>query len=338
VSTPRRHSIRDVARRASVSIATVSNVLNNPELVAEATRARVLAAIAELGFVPNGPARQLRAGRAQAVGVVVLDLANPFFTEVVRGVEDRVTEADGLVIVCSSDDNPSREARHLRMLEQQGVRGVLVTPAQASLDVLSDIRSRGTPVVLLDHTADDMCAVAVDDVRGGELAAAHLLELGHRRIAFLNGPDTIRQCADRRRGIHRAIQQAGLDPQECLLEVTLPALNADAGEASLNQLLAHRRPPTAIACVNDVVALGVLRGLRRRGMTVPDDIAVTGYDDVEFAGMLSTPLTSVRQPKYQLGHTAADLLLTESTEGTTHEHRQILFQPELVVRASSVVS
>jgi len=285
----RRSGIREVAEAAGVSVGTVSNVLNNPALVAEATRQRVEEAIAQLGFVRNGSARQLRAGRSAAVGAIVLDIGNPFFTEVARGIEDRLGEDGCILILCSSDERAEKEARYLRLLEEQGVRGVLVPPAGGELDLLGELRGRGTPVVLLDRTSTDpdICSVAVDDVKGGELAAGHLVSLGHRKIAFVNGPTTIRQCADRRRGVRRALRTAGLDLDTSLREVTVPTLNADGGEAALDDILNAPRSdrPTAIACVNDLTALGVLRGLRHRGMTAPNDMAVVGYDDVEFAGM-----------------------------------------------------
>jgi LacI family transcriptional regulator len=332
-----RYTIQDIAQLAGVSVGTVSNVLNRPELVTQRTRQRVVDVIDEVGFIRNGSARQLRAGTSRAVGAIVLDLANPFFTEVARGIEDRLTEDGYVLILCSSDESPEREASHLRVLLEQSVLGLLVTTADRSLDRLEAVRRRGRPVVLLDRTSPSgtMCSAAVDDVRGGELAVAHLLSRGHQRIGFINGPTSIRQCADRRKGARAAIRASGLRHVEVLLEVTSPTLNADGGEAALDTLLAADPRPTAIFCVNDVTALGVLRGLRQRGLSVPEDLALVGYDDVEFAGLLATPLTSVRQPKYQLGRAAADLLLAEASEGPDHRHHQLLFQPELVVRASS---
>jgi LacI family transcriptional regulator len=331
------HTIQDIAALAGVSVGTVSNVLNRPELVAQRTRQRVQEVIDQVGFIRNGSARQLRAGTSRAVGVIVLDLANPFFTEVARGIEDRLAEDGYVLILCSSDESPEKEARHLRLLLEQSVLGLLVTTADRSLDRLALARRRGRPVVLLDRTSPDgtMCSAAVDDVRGGELAVAHLLSRGHRRIGFVNGPTTIPQCADRRDGARKAVRDLGLSPAEALIEVTNPTLNADGGEAALDVLLADARPPTAVFCVNDITALGVLRGLLRRGLSVPGDMALVGYDDVEFAGLMTTPLTSVRQPKYQLGRAAADLLLAEAAAGPDHRHDQLLFQPELVVRESS---
>lgn len=333
----RRQSIRDVAELAGVSVGTVSNVLNKPALVAEETRRKVEAAIATLGFVRNGSARQLRAGTSHAVGAIVLDISNPFFTDVARGIEDRLAEDDHILILASSDESPERERRYLRLLEEQGVRGVLVSPAEDDLSPFDQARGRGTAVVLLDRTSPGatMCSVAVDDVRGGELAAAHLVSLGHRRIALMNGSTKIRQCADRRKGVRKALRAAGLPLSSSLVEVTVSSLNAAGGEEGLNRLLDRSEPVTAVVCVNDLTALGVLRGLRQRGLSVPDDVSVVGYDDVEFAAVLSTPLTSIRQPRYQIGRAAADLLLAEARVRGRHRHEQVLFQPELVVRESS---
>lgn len=332
---PRRNGIREVAAAAGVSVGTVSNVLNSPDLVAGSTRERVELAMRELGFVRNGLAHQLRAGRSATVGAVVLDLANPFFTEVNRSVEDRLAEDDCVLIVCSTDENIDKEARYLRLLEEQGVRGILITPADPGSERIAQIRARGLPVVLMDCPSPipEMCSVAVDDVQGGELAAGHLIARGHRRIAYFNGPHTIRQCADRSLGMRNALRGAGLDPARQLLEVTLNGnVTAEGAVAHLEKVLADPDVPSAIACVNDVVALGALRGLRQRGIRVPDEMAVIGYDDVPFAAELYTPLTTIRQPKQQLGRAAAELLLDEADPD--HVHRQIVLRPELVVRSS----
>ncbi|WP_273653469.1 LacI family DNA-binding transcriptional regulator [Cellulomonas fimi] len=333
----RRPSITDVAKRAGVSVGTVSNVLNRPDQVTPATRDRVQAAIDELQFVRNASARQLRAGTIQTVGAIVLDIANPFFTEVARGVEDRLAAEDYTLMLSSSDEDPERESRYLRLFEEHGVQGVMVTPSAGSIDALLAVRDRGVDVVLLDATSpfDDLSSVAVDDVRGAALAIEHLVELGHRRIAFVNGPLSIRQCADRRAGVLQALHAAGLDPEQALVEVTIGSLNADGGEEGIAQVLDTTDRPTAVFCVNDLAALGVLRGLRARDVAVPAEMAVVGYDDVTFASMLTVPLTSVRQPTHQLGWTAADLLLRQRTEGERFQHQRVQFQPELVVRGSS---
>jgi LacI family transcriptional regulator len=164
---------------------------------------------------------------------------------------------------------------------------------------------------------------------------SHLLGLGHRRIALVNGPVAIRQCADRRRGALRAVERAGLDPAAVLTEVTVPAMNARAGIAAADELLGGGPRSTAVFCANDMLALGLLRRLSQAGVAVPGDLAVVGYDDIEFAADAAVPLTSVRQPKYQLGRAAAELLLDEADRPDQHEHRRFVFKPELVERASS---
>lgn len=330
--------MREVAEHAGVSLATVSNVLNRPEIVTEATRLRVQAAIEQLGFIRNGTAHQLRAGRSNHLGLVVLDVTNPFFTEIARGVEDAANEAGYVVILCNSDNAPEKEQRYLHMLQEQRAAGILITPVQSDVAYLEQLSQQNIAVVLLDRPshARSLCSVAIDDVLGGELALKHLLELGHRRIAFVSAPLSLCQYAERYHGARRAIQRAGLDPDEVLSEIFLAVPNALAGEQCVETILTTTDRPTAVFCINDFLALGVMRGLSLRGMSIPNDIALIGYDDVVFSGMLSPALTSIRQPKYQLGRTAADLLLHEIGEAGKHQHTQIVYQPELIVRKSTM--
>ena len=318
-----------------MSLGTVSNVLNRPERVSPPTRDRVLQAIESLSFVPSGPARQLRAGTLTAVGAVLLDISNPFFTEVARGIEDRLGDDDLTLMIASSDSDPGRESRCLRQFEEHGVLGVLVTPATENIDHLRDLRNRGVGVVLLDRrsTHPDLSSVAVDDVKGGRMAVEHLLDLGHRRIGLINGPASIQQCADRREGAMRALDSAGIS-RDALLEVVVRELSVAGGEYGADAILADRDRPTALFCANDITAMGAIRRIRTSGLGVPEDIAVVGYDDVSFAAMMTTPLTSIRQPTRQLGTVAADLLL-RGIASAEMPAQQIEFEPELVVRESS---
>ncbi|MEV5751529.1 substrate-binding domain-containing protein [Actinoallomurus sp. NPDC052308] len=326
--------IKEVARRAGVSPGTVSNVLNRPERVAATTRARVQQAIRELGFVRNGSAATLRAGQSRAIGLVVLDVGNPFFVEVARGVEDVVSDRDHAVILCNSGESPGREARNLRVLAEQRVRGVLITPADEDLSLLEDLRERGVAVVLVDHPATgDVCSVSVDDVAGGDLAVTHLLDRGAERLAYVTGPLGIRQCTERRKGARRALRTAGR-PARALEDVVVPEMNASGGALAAEKLLSGGLPD-AIFCANDLLALGVLRALSQAGVRVPDDVALIGYDDIEFSSAAAVPLSSIRQPTYQLGKIATELLLEECDDPRGHAHQQIMFQPELVVRESS---
>ncbi|MDX6256493.1 MAG: LacI family transcriptional regulator [Frankiales bacterium] len=331
-------SVKDVAARAGVSVGTVSNVLNRPDRVSPETRDRVSAAIAELGFVRNESARHLRAGSSRTVGLVVLDVANPFFTDVARGVEDTASAAGLAVILCNTDEKTTKEDAYLELLEEQRVRGILITPADAISDRLTELRRRGTPVVLLDRKAAgrDQCSVSVDDRKGGDLAVSHLLESGHRRIAFVGGPLSIAQVADRLRGARAAVKRAGL-PEAALIVTSTLGHNVAAGRLAVQELvtMAKRKAPTAVFCANDLLALGALQELSHRGFRVPADMAIVGYDDIDFASAAMVPLSSVRQPRHQLGRTAAELLIEEADNAAGHKHRQVVFEPELIVRESS---
>ncbi|BCJ69335.1 LacI family DNA-binding transcriptional regulator [Polymorphospora rubra] len=330
--------IKEVARRAGVSLGTVSNVLNRPNSVAPATRQRVLDAIAELGYVRNDSARQLRAGQSRTVAIVVLDVANPFFTDVVHGAEQVIEEAGAMLIVCNSGEDSARERRHLELLEEQRVRGVLITPVAHGVQPnLERLHNRGIPVVLVDRGSGQAsrCSVAVDDLLGGRLAMEHLLDQGHRRIAYAGGPFSIPQVADRHAGAAAALTERAVATE--LHVASTGSLTVAAGRRAAEELLTlpagHR--PTAVICANDLIALGVLQQLTERGLRVPDDVAIVGYDDIEFAGAAAVPLSSVRQPREQLGRTAALLLLEEAEADLVHRHRHVVFQPELVVRRSS---
>ncbi|WP_457100950.1 LacI family DNA-binding transcriptional regulator [Microbacterium sp. P5_E9] len=328
-------SVKDVAAAASVSVGTVSNVLNTPSKVAPATVERVLLAIEELGFVRNDAARQLRAGRSRSIGLVVLDVGNPFFAEIVRGAENRAAE-DGLsVLVGNSDETPEREGAYLDLFREQRVNGVLITPVTDDLGAVERLRDSGVPVVLVDREPDGgaFSSVAVDDVEGGHLAVAHLLEIGRRRIAYVSGPLGIRQVADRLEGARRAVAEC---PGATLEVIEMPALSVLRGRAAGEQIVA-RAPgdrPDAVFAANDLLAVGLLQGLHLiADLRVPEDIALIGYDDIDFASATVVPLSSIRQPAALIGYRAVDILLAE-VAGADHE-RNVRFQPELVVREST---
>ncbi len=316
---------------------TVSNVLNRPDRVTDATKAQVLAAISELGFVRNSSAAQLRAGPSPSLGLIVLDLANPFFHDVARGVEDVAEDVGYAVILCNSDEQARREDRYLQVLEEQRVRGVLITPVEVGSTRLDALRRRGTPTVLVDRHDPrvNCCSVAVDDVTGGELAGACLLAQGHRRIAYFTGPLKIRQCADRLSGLRLAASAAGLDPDRTITVIEVSALNARTGYEAATRLFGDDTDVTAAFCANDLLALGVLRAAVSTGRRVPHDIALLGYDDIDFAADAAVPLSSVRQPRRQIGRAAAQLLIEECDNPDTHAHQQIMFKPELVIREST---
>jgi LacI family transcriptional regulator len=331
--------MKDVAMLAGVSLGTVSNVINSPDLVRAPTRERVITAIDKLGWVPNQSARQLRAGRSRTLAVVVMDIANPFFTDLVLGAEDYGQERGYSVLVSNSAQQPARERNHLQLLEQQRVGGVLLAPIWGLSDQVRQLRRRGIPVVLLDRAGDatDICSVSVDDVEGGRIAVQHLLDQGHTHIALVGGPGDLQQVRDRRRGAELA--SAGHRDVR-LLTISTPNLDAASGVRAADELatLTTAERPTAVFAANDLLAIGVLQGLVTHGFRVPDDVALIGYDDISFAASAAVPLSSVRQPARDIGRRAAGLLLDEiasAEQDEPHSHAAVLFTPELAVRRSS---
>ncbi|MEU6578547.1 LacI family DNA-binding transcriptional regulator [Streptomyces sp. NPDC046805] len=330
--------IKDVARQAGVSVGTVSNVINRPDSVAAATRERVRAVIDRLGYVRSESARQLRAGRSRIMALLVLDMTNPFFVDIASGAERAARQAGLGVMLCNSAQSPAEEADYLGLFAEQRVRGVLVTPADTTGGTLRSFARHGIPYVFVDRTvaSTDACSVSVDDVKGGALAVRHLLQGGHEGVVYVSGPLHLPQCQDRRTGALAALHEAGLPPQS-LLHIEADRLDVAAGRDAGARLLGMSPRPTAVFCANDLLALGVLQTLYAAGVSVPDDIALVGYDDIEFAAAAVVPLTSVRQPARRMGRAAAELLIEETGEQTAqHEHRRIVLQPELVVRASSL--
>jgi LacI family transcriptional regulator len=328
--------IKDVARQAGVSVGTVSNVINRPDLVSEETRTRVQSVISRLGYVRSESARQLRAGASRMVGLLVLDMANPFFVDVAKGAERAARQAGLGVVVCNSAQSPEEEREYLAHFAEQRVRGVLITPVDSAAGNLGVLRGQNIPFVLVDRVSPDAdaCSVSVDDVAGGRLAMQHLLTAGHRAVVYVGGPGELSQVRDRRAGALAALDELGV-PHDVLTEVSVERLDVAAGRDAGARLLGLTPRPTAVFCANDLLALGVLQALFAARISVPDDIALVGYDDIEFAAAAAVPLTSVRQPAVRMGRMAAELLLEETGEGD-HRHRQVVLQPELVVRRSSL--
>lgn len=333
----KRVGIRDVAARAGVSISTVSNALNRPQLVSEPLVDRVRTAADQLGYVPLHAAQQLRAGRSGLLGMTVINIANPFFGDMVAGAEDAASAAGMRVLVGNSSDDAAKERDHLELFERVQVEGALVSPFGAVEPWLRRLRGRGIPVVLVDATDEsgELPSVSFDDIAGGRLAAEHLLAAGRRRLAFVGAREEVRQVRERLQGARLAV--AG-HPDATLEPVWTARTTSELGVAFGEQLAA--RPPAerpdGIVTSNDHLAIGLVHGLIGRGVRVPEDVAVVGYDDIEFAAIAAVPLTSVRQPAREMGRTAAELLLARITGTPGSELAAVVYRPELIVRASSM--
>lgn len=323
----------DVARTAGVSASTVSNVLNRPDLVAPATRERVLAAIDELQYVPNEPARHLRSGTARSVGLIVPDVANPFFSAVARGVCEAAAAEDHSVVLVDAREDDALELAGIERLLRQHVRGALFTPVHEASDGLDLLRRRDLPVTLLDRDVPsaERCSVGVHHARGGALGIEHLRRLGHRRIAWVKGPESIPQVRERTAGVEQAARAGGVE----ILHIEIDSMTSAAGAEAGARLSAMADRPSAAFCANDLLALGVMRSLVAADLVVGRDLSLVGYDDIDFCASASTPLTSIRQPAEEIGRSALRLLLAECDANEGHLHQRVLFDPVLVDRAST---
>lgn len=327
-------SIRDVAAHAGVSVATVSNALNRPEMVSESSARRVQEAIASLNYVPNVAARQLRAGRSDAIGMAVINITNPFFSEAVLGAEETMQRASYSVIVGNSYDSLSRESRYLELFDRQRLDGVLLAPVSDDLAALDRFDKRRVPVVLVDRVDPNgkYLSVSLDDVLGGRLAAEHLLAGGARRLTLVGGPFEVAQMRDRLKGFREAVLAAGARFDLIETRTLGVRLGREIGDR-IAQLDGAQRPD-AVFGANDEVALGIMQSLVQRGVSVPDDIAIVGYDDIDFAAAAIVPLTSISQPSNDMGGEAARLLIAAIADPAA-DLDSIRFEPTLVQRQST---
>lgn len=329
-------NIEDVARLARVARSTVSNVINRPEIVAESTRKRVTDAMEMLDYVPNESARVLAGGLGRFIGMVVHDTSNPFFGQIARAVEDTALDRDYVVTLTSTGAEPTREDNALRLLMRQRAQGVLLTTTALRATAVASLRRIGTRVVLLDNLGgDDECSVSVDDVEGGRLAGRHFLDCGFTRMAFAGRPRRTTQHGDRLTGLRQALTEGGGHPGLHVEELTVANDDVASGRQAAATIAAgDLSTPLAVLCGNDLIAMGIMFGLQELGVSVPDQVAICGYDDIDLAQYLAIPLTTVRQPMADMGRTAFELLLDE-VSNRDHAHRAERFAPELVVRRST---
>lgn len=327
--------IRDVAAHAGVSVGTVSNVLNTPDRVSPRSLEKVTAAMAELGFVRNEVARQLRQGSSKVFGMVTFSLSNPFFGDVAHAAEVAAEENGYTVVVGSSDQEQEREDRYVDLFEVQRVRGLMIAPLDGISPRLAQMRERGIPVVIFDSRVDleHYSSVQMDGIAAGYLAASHLIESGRRRLMFAGGP--LQQVVDRLTGASRAV---GENPGVTLAITDTPDLSVAEGRAVGERIAALPRAdrPDGVFAANDLLAVGMLQSLLNvPDLSVPDDIAIVGYDDIEFASASVVPLTSIRQPREAIAREAVRMLLAEAEDPDGYVHESVLLPPELIVREST---
>jgi LacI family transcriptional regulator len=328
-----RPSMNDVARHAGVALGTVSNVLNNPHKVADRTRRRVEAAIADLGFVRNSAARTLAAGATDTVGLVLVDIGNSLFVDIARGVESAAAAAGLKVLLANSDVDQAKQDAYLHLFDEARVAGLLLAPLDGPLDAAHVVQSHGRPVVLINAPAVDegMCTVTVNEELGGYLAAQHLLNQGARRLAFLGGPFDLRAISQRLDGVRRAAAEAAAE----LAVVEAHSLNIGAGRVVGRTLLEASPAIDGVVCASDPLAVGVIQAATDLAIAVPEQLVVIGYDDNHFAAESAIPVSTIAQPGRQMGEAAAQLLLQEINDATGHRHAAVVLDPQLIARRST---
>lgn len=333
-------TINDVARRAGVSAMTVSRVVNNSGYIGAETRARVEEAIETLGYVPNALGRQLRSKQTKLLGLVLSDITNPFFTTIARGVEDAARAGGFNVVFCNTDESETEERRYLRTLVERQVDGILLVPASSSGASLRLLAAQRIPVVLIDRRVrrPNVDSVGADSEAGARDAVRHLIDLGHRRIAVLSGRADVSTSADRVAGARHALAEAGLALDERLVafgDYNYAEGNGTDGYEMARRVLAVEPRPTAILAANNFIALGALRALREARIAVPDEVSIVAFDDLPPDWVVEPFLTVVAQPAYEIGRTAAEVLLERLGPTPPAISREILLSTELVLRRST---
>ena len=325
-------TIKDVAARAGISYTTVSHVVNGTRPVSEQVRRKVEAAIAELGYVPSGVARSLRARATGTLGLLVPNASNPYFAELARGIEDHAERNGYSVILCNSDDDIDKQLRYLRVLLERRIDGLIVATVASDAAFAQALANLQVPLVLVDRSLEGVSAdqLRVDHEQGAYLATRHLLELGHRRIVCIGGPASTQVAQLRAAGYQRALDEAGVAAQAV---VDCP-FTSPAGHAAAQVLLAAEPRSTAIFAGNDMIALGVLRAAAERGLQVPRQLSVVGFDDIEVSRYLHPALTTVGQCIGALGEQVAARLL-ERIRTPDLAVTQRLIEPILLLRESS---
>lgn len=324
-------TIKDVARMASVSVTTVSRVLNQRMVVRPETEQRVWAAVEALGYQPDSSARALVTGRTGSIGIIVRDICDPFYPPLVHGVTAVANENEYSSFLCNLCVDPET-AYYLRLVKENRVDGVIITTSHIPDEQVLLIRDAGVPLVLVNRQMSDVVSICTDNERGGHEAVCHLVELGHRQIAFIGVPSFVKSGIPRRRGYDRALEEHGLTPNPDLIVVE--ENSADGGYCAATTLLARRQNVTAVFAYDDVMAIGAMRAFQERGIRIPEDLAIVGYDDIPLAAHVSPPLTTVRQAIQMMGIRAMQMLI-KLMEGEEPEEVETLLQPQLIVRQSS---
>ena len=348
-------TIKDIAREAHVSYATVSRAFNNRYGVRSETRDKVLEIASRLNYTPNGIARGLVLKQTKTIGLVIPDITNPFFPEVARGIEEGAKEEGYSVFLCNTNWEQERQLQYIRLLAEKRVDGLIIAPMSDAPDPEAERLHRSVPVVYVDRAPrnTERSYVVIDNVRGGFIATRHLIEAGYRKIGFIGAVEQALPIDERLKGFRMAMEHHGVPIDERFIRIG--HFNQETGVTFIEGMIKEGDYPQAVFAENDIVALGVIHGVREMGLSVPGDVAVVGFDDISIASLHYVQLTTVFQPKYEMGRTAVRILLDEigaqagpaSTEtadrarakkSTEPSRRVVILEPRLIVRKTSIAT
>jgi DNA-binding LacI/PurR family transcriptional regulator len=329
----KKATVKEVSQIAGVSTATVSRVLAGFEEVSDETRQRVLEAAKSLNYQPNRNARNLRMNTTSKIGVIISDIQNPFFGSVVRGIEKITIKDDFTLILGNSDEDPDHEKKLITMLLEEGVAGIILVPTNPNTNDYHPLFTSGTPFVIIDRqlSLPDLDTVLVNGAAGIEIAIAHLSELGHSRIGYVGGLHHLSVMREREEGYLTALRKHNLPFRKEYLRQGNNRQNG--GYTAVCELLSLPEPPTGILIANNLMTLGGLQAIHESGLAIPEQVSLIGFDDMDWASSLRPPLTCIAQPAYEMGETAAGILL-ERIRQPELTHRTILLDTRLIIRAS----
>lgn len=324
---------KEVARLAKVSTATVSRVVNNYPHINEATRRRVLKAMRRLNYQPNRVARRLRMKRTQTIGLIVADITNPYYAEMIQSIEEFAYANQYGMLLSNTNEDPDKEKRYIDLLLKEQVAGIIFSPVNEDFVFSDRDQVKHTAVVAIDRRLNKIAVdtVLVNNERGAKEATEYLIRLGHRRIGLITGPSQLTTGRERQLGYERAMMENGLKPDKALIKVG--NFKQASGYEKAAELLGLKDPPSAIFVTNNLMTLGALNAIHEKGLNIPADISILGFDDLYWAPSLNPPLTAVAQPTYDLGRNAAELLFRRIANGTGTPV-EINLPPTLIIRDS----
>ncbi len=330
-------TIRDVARLAGVSTATVSRVINGTGFVTEELRERVMAAMAEHNYQPNNLARSFRQNRSFMVALMISDISNPFFTSLVRGVEDVVNERGLNLILCNTDEDPGKELSYAKVLISNRIDGVIMAPTKGGAECAELFTASSIAVVFIDRYLATVRtdAVLIDNSQGAYEATSHLISHGHRRIGIITGLEDVSTSLEREAGYRRALRDSGLEVDTSIIARGNSRIDGGFNQTKRLMSLPPDTRPTSLFTTNNLLTIGALLALKDMGLRVPRDIALVGFDDFESTAVVEPPLTVVAQPTYEIGRTAADYLFRRMAGGMSSDApAHVRLMPRMITRES----